>query len=46
MKNCPPEFKADAIALYESRPEATVGSVAADPGISPEVSRSWVRLPG
>ncbi|MFH8562529.1 hypothetical protein [Streptomyces sp. NPDC017988] len=24
MKRCPPEFKADAVALYESRPEATI----------------------
>nr|WP_158698044.1 hypothetical protein [Streptomyces sp. PVA_94-07] len=30
MKNYPPQFKADAVALYESRPEATIRSVAAD----------------
>lgn len=36
MKNCPPEFKADAVALCESRPEATIRSVAADPGINPQ----------
>ncbi|MER7811557.1 hypothetical protein [Streptomyces sp900116325] len=24
MKNYPPEFKADAVALYESRPDATI----------------------
>jgi transposase-like protein len=29
MKNYPPEFKADAVALYESRPDATIRSVAA-----------------
>jgi transposase InsO family protein len=34
MKNHPPEFKADAVALYGSRPEATIGSVAADLGIT------------
>lgn len=27
MKNYPPPFKADAVALYESRPEATIRSV-------------------
>ncbi|MGW4825344.1 hypothetical protein ACWEP4_42300 [Streptomyces sp. NPDC004227] len=32
MKHYPPEFKADAVALYESRPEATIKSVAADLG--------------
>lgn len=36
MKNYPPEFKADAVALHESRPEATIRSVAADLGVSPE----------
>nr|WSW70830.1 transposase [Streptomyces sp. NBC_00995] len=36
MKNYPPQFKADAAALYESRPEATIRSIAADPGINPE----------
>ncbi|MGW6681184.1 IS3 family transposase [[Kitasatospora] papulosa] len=46
MKNCPPEFKADAVALYESRPEATSRSVAADLGINPETLRNWVRAAG
>ncbi|MFD7714510.1 transposase [Streptomyces sp. NPDC059814] len=46
MKNYPPEFKADAVALYESRPEATIRSVAADPGINPETLRNWVRAAG
>ncbi len=32
MKHCPPEFKADAVALYESRPEAPIKQIAADPG--------------
>ncbi len=35
----PPRFKADAVALYESRPEATIRSVAADLGINPETLR-------
>ncbi|MFH9669497.1 IS3 family transposase [Streptomyces globisporus] len=46
MKNCPPQFKADAVALYESRPEATIRSVAADLGINPETLRNWVRAAG
>ncbi|MFB6613235.1 hypothetical protein ACFCV9_03255 [Streptomyces sp. NPDC056367] len=32
MKHYPPEFKADAVALYESRPGATIRSIAADLG--------------
>ncbi|MCX4652984.1 IS3 family transposase [Streptomyces microflavus] len=46
MKNYPPEFKADAVALYESGPEATIRSVAADLGINPETLRNWVRAAG
>jgi transposase len=46
MKNCPPQFKADAVALYESWPEATIRSVAADLGINPETLRNWVRAAG
>ncbi|MFP8906438.1 IS3 family transposase [Streptomyces atacamensis] len=46
MKNYPPRFKADAVALYESRPEATIRSVAADLGINPETLRNWVRAAG
>lgn len=46
MKNYPPEFKADAVALYESRPEATIRPVAADLGINPEMLRNWVRAAG
>jgi hypothetical protein len=46
MKNYPPESKADAVALYESRPEATIRSVAADLRINPETLRNWVRVAG
>ncbi|MFE5549888.1 transposase [Streptomyces sp. NPDC056534] len=46
VKHCPPEFKADAVALCESRPGATVRSVAADLGVSPETLRNWVRAAG
>ncbi|MFF8675971.1 transposase [Streptomyces sp. NPDC015242] len=46
MRNYPPQFKADAIVLYESRPEATIRSAAADPGIDPKTLRNWVRAAG
>ncbi|WP_371131482.1 transposase [Streptomyces sp. Ag109_O5-10] len=46
MKNYPPQFKADAVALYQSRPQATIRQVAADLGINPETSRNWVRAAG
>ncbi|MCX4965445.1 transposase [Streptomyces sp. NBC_00654] len=43
MKHCPAEFKADAVALYRSRPGATIRSVAADPGVNTETLRNWIR---
>ncbi|WP_406471118.1 transposase [Streptomyces hirsutus] len=46
MRNYPPQFKADAVALYQSRPEATIRQVAADLGINPETLRNWVRAAG
>lgn len=46
MKNYPPQFKADAVALYQSRPEATIRQVAADLGINPETLRNWVQAAG
>ncbi|MFE3330001.1 IS3 family transposase [Streptomyces sp. NPDC059176] len=46
MKNYPPQFKADAVALYQSRPEATIRQVAADLGINSETLRNWVRAAG
>ncbi|WP_369228378.1 transposase [Streptomyces sp. R39] len=46
MKNYPPQFKADAVALYQSRPQATIRQVAADLGINPETLRNWVRAAG
>lgn len=43
MKHYPPEFKADAIALYRSRPGATIAHIAAELGINRETLRSWIR---
>jgi transposase len=43
MKHYPPQFKADAVALYRSRPGTTVVSVAADLGVHAETLRSWIR---
>jgi transposase len=44
MKYYPPQFKADAVALYRSRPGATIVQVADDLGINRETLRSWIRL--
>ncbi|AEY85345.1 putative transposase [Streptomyces hygroscopicus subsp. jinggangensis 5008] len=46
MRSYPPRFKAGVVALYQSRPEATVRQVAADLGINPETLRNWVRAAG
>ncbi|RSM92971.1 MULTISPECIES: transposase [unclassified Streptomyces] len=46
MKRYPPQFKAEAVALYRSRPEATIQEVAADLEISFETLRTWVRAAG
>ncbi|MBB6350922.1 transposase [Nonomuraea muscovyensis] len=43
MKNYPPEFKADAVALVLSRPDRTITSIARDLGVSRETLRVWVR---
>ena len=44
MKHYPPEFKADAVALFRSRPGATIAQVADDLGINRETLRSWIRI--
>ncbi|MEW2297502.1 transposase [Streptomyces sp. NPDC006743] len=44
--NYPPEFKADAVALYESHPEATIKQIAADLEVNPETLRNWIREAG
>ncbi|MFE5947587.1 transposase [Streptomyces sp. NPDC056480] len=46
MKNYPPEFKVDAVALYQSRPGAAIRQIAADLGINPETLRNWIRAAG
>ncbi|MGW2183706.1 transposase [Streptomyces sp. NPDC001732] len=46
MEHCPPEFKADAVALYESRPKATIEQIAADLGVNPETLRNWIGAAG
>lgn len=43
MKHYPAEFKADVVALYRSRPGATIKSVAADLGVNTETLRNWIR---
>ena len=42
-KHYPKQFKADAVALYRSRPGATIASIADDLGVNRETLRSWVR---
>jgi transposase len=44
MKHYPAQFKADAVALYRSRPDATIAQVADDLGINRETLRSWIRI--
>src|SRR4051795_7285042 len=44
MKHYPPEFKTEAVALYRSRPDATIKSVADDLGINSETLRNWIRI--
>ncbi|WP_219728296.1 transposase, partial [Streptomyces cahuitamycinicus] len=46
MKHYPPEFKADAVALYRSRPGATIKAIATDLGVNPETLRNWIRAAG
>src|SRR5438874_5725993 len=42
-KHYPAQFKADAVALYRSRPGATIAQIADDLGVIRETLRSWVR---
>ncbi|WP_460773309.1 transposase [Nocardiopsis nanhaiensis] len=43
MKHYPPEFKADAVALYRSRPGVTIAHIADELGINRETLRNWIR---
>ncbi|CAM5296321.1 transposase [Streptomyces diastaticus] len=43
MASYPAESKADAVALYRSRPGTTTRSVAADLGMNTETLRNWIR---
>jgi transposase-like protein len=42
MKDYSDEFKADAVALYESTPGATYKNIAADLGVNRATLREWV----
>src|SRR5437762_7367568 len=42
-KHYPAQFKADAVALYRSRPGTTIAQIADDLGVNRETLRSWVR---
>src|SRR5438094_89153 len=42
MKDYSEEFKADAVALYESTPGATYKGIAADLGVARGTLRAWV----
>jgi len=43
-KHYPQQFKADAVALYRSRPGTTIAAIADDLGVNRETLRSWVRV--
>ena len=43
MKHYPAEFKADAVALYRSRPRATFAEIADELGVNRETLRTWIR---
>ncbi|KOX30071.1 transposase [Saccharothrix sp. NRRL B-16348] len=43
MKHYPPEFRAETVALYRSRPGATIKSVVQDFGVNHETLRNWIR---
>ena len=43
-KHYPVQFKADAVALYRSRPGATIAQIADDLGVNRETLRSWIRI--
>ena len=42
-KQYPEQFRADAVALYRSRPGVAIARVAKDLGIDHETLRNWIR---
>ncbi|MEU8976110.1 transposase [Streptomyces monashensis] len=44
MKAYSPEFKADAVALYDSDSDLTIVQAARDLGVNPETLRNWIRI--
>lgn len=44
MKHYPPEFRAEAVALYRSRPGVTIKSVADVLGINHGTLCNWIQL--
>ena len=46
MKHYPPQFKADAVALYRSRPGVSAAQVARDLGVYPATLLAWIREAG
>ena len=44
MKHYAAQFRADAVALYRSRPGATIAQIADDLGVNRETLRSWIRI--
>lgn len=44
MKHYPAEFRADAVALYRSRPGATFAEIADELGVNRETLRNWIRI--
>lgn len=46
MKHHPPDYNANALALYESRPDATIRPLVADLGAIPQTLQNWARAAG
>jgi len=42
-KHYPAQFKADAVALYRSRPGTPIAQIAVDLGVDRETLRRWIR---
>lgn len=44
MRRYSAEFRVEAVALYRSRPDATIKAVAADLGVNHVTLGNWIRL--